>query len=170
MGIDANRFIGDSHHPFLCSVCLDVIKDPISTLCEHLFCKSCLVTPGRCPTCRQNVSETRPLSRVLKQIYESLRMKCLSTECQEQVQIWNYEKHDQACSKLFCECQTCGCRIRSLNGRPSSDHDCINYLKDKLVSLELELEENRLVESAATVLSLGGLLAGTNLVERKRGE
>ncbi|XP_041652363.1 E3 ubiquitin-protein ligase TRIM21-like [Cheilinus undulatus] len=44
---------------FLCSICLDVFTDPVSTPCGHNFCQSCITehwdvsTPYRCPICKE---------------------------------------------------------------------------------------------------------------------
>ncbi|XP_030280831.1 E3 ubiquitin-protein ligase TRIM39-like isoform X2 [Sparus aurata] len=44
---------------FLCSICLDVFTDPVSTPCGHNFCKSCITKhwdinePYKCPNCKK---------------------------------------------------------------------------------------------------------------------
>ncbi|XP_028323943.1 E3 ubiquitin-protein ligase TRIM39-like [Gouania willdenowi] len=56
---------GTSEHHFLCSICLEVLTDPVSTPCGHNFCKSCISTHWdtsvsyTCPMC-QKVFTTRP--------------------------------------------------------------------------------------------------------------
>ncbi|KAM7003440.1 uncharacterized protein LKV04_004490 [Tautogolabrus adspersus] len=50
---------------FLCSICLDVFTDPVTTPCGHNFCKACITThwninaPYQCPNCNK-VFNTRP--------------------------------------------------------------------------------------------------------------
>uniref|UniRef100_A0A3P9C1E3 E3 ubiquitin-protein ligase TRIM21-like n=1 Tax=Maylandia zebra TaxID=106582 RepID=A0A3P9C1E3_9CICH len=52
-----------SEDQFLCSICLDVFTDPVSTPCGHNFCKNCITqhwnTNGRhkCPMCNRVSSE-----------------------------------------------------------------------------------------------------------------
>ncbi|XP_017574234.1 E3 ubiquitin-protein ligase TRIM39-like [Pygocentrus nattereri] len=48
-----------SEDQFLCSICLDVLTDPVSTPCGHNFCKTCLTEHWRisqhwhCPFCKE---------------------------------------------------------------------------------------------------------------------
>ncbi|KAI3371348.1 hypothetical protein L3Q82_023559 [Scortum barcoo] len=50
---------------FLCSICLDVFTDPVSTPCGHNFCKTCITehwtinVQCHCPNCKE-VFYTRP--------------------------------------------------------------------------------------------------------------
>nr|XP_046232010.1 E3 ubiquitin-protein ligase TRIM39-like [Scatophagus argus] len=54
-----------SEDQFLCSICLDVFTDPVTTSCGHNFCKTCITEHWntndmcQCPTCEQ-VFTTRP--------------------------------------------------------------------------------------------------------------
>ncbi|XP_047434371.1 E3 ubiquitin-protein ligase TRIM21-like [Mugil cephalus] len=54
-----------SEDQFLCSICLDVFTDPVSTSCGHNFCKHCITQHWdtnelcKCPLCNK-VFETRP--------------------------------------------------------------------------------------------------------------
>lgn len=53
----------------LCSICLDVFTDPVSTPCGHNFCKICINqnwdknVPYKCPNCKETFS-VRPKLRV----------------------------------------------------------------------------------------------------------
>ncbi|KAM4556186.1 E3 ubiquitin-protein ligase TRIM21-like [Fundulus diaphanus] len=48
-----------SEDQFLCSICLDVFTDPVSTPCGHNFCKACIThnwevnVPYKCPLCKE---------------------------------------------------------------------------------------------------------------------
>ncbi|XP_041652528.1 E3 ubiquitin-protein ligase TRIM21-like [Cheilinus undulatus] len=54
---------------FLCSICLDVFTDPVSTPCGHNFCKNCITkhwdvnASYRCPNCKE-VFKSRPELKV----------------------------------------------------------------------------------------------------------
>ncbi|XP_031157034.1 E3 ubiquitin-protein ligase TRIM21-like isoform X3 [Sander lucioperca] len=58
-----------SEDQFLCSICLDVFTDPVSTPCGHNFCKNCITEHWNisntcfCPICKEGFT-TRPDLRV----------------------------------------------------------------------------------------------------------
>ncbi|XP_028297749.1 E3 ubiquitin-protein ligase TRIM21-like [Gouania willdenowi] len=60
---------GISEDHFLCSICLEVLTDPVTTPCGHNFCKTCISThwntrtTSRCPICNQ-VFRTKPQLKV----------------------------------------------------------------------------------------------------------
>lgn len=37
---------------FLCVVCHETIVDPVTFMCQHTFCRHCILTLSTCPTCR----------------------------------------------------------------------------------------------------------------------
>ncbi|XP_023187901.1 E3 ubiquitin-protein ligase TRIM21-like [Xiphophorus maculatus] len=58
-----------SKDQFLCSICLDVFTDPVTTPCGHNFCKTCITqlwdgnVSYRCPLCNEHFT-SRPQLRV----------------------------------------------------------------------------------------------------------
>ncbi|KAK7149134.1 hypothetical protein R3I94_008671 [Phoxinus phoxinus] len=75
-----------SQDEFLCSVCRDLLKDPVTTSCGHSFCESCIT--GRwdqedqmrvysCPQCRQTFSPRPALAKntMLAELVEKLKTK-----------------------------------------------------------------------------------------------
>uniref|UniRef100_UPI0037E935C8 E3 ubiquitin-protein ligase TRIM21-like n=1 Tax=Semicossyphus pulcher TaxID=241346 RepID=UPI0037E935C8 len=82
---------------FLCSICLDVFTDPVSTPCGHNFCKTCITqhwdvnVSCQCPNCKK-VYNTRPelqvntfISEVAAQFRQSAQQKASSSSSEQQV-------------------------------------------------------------------------------------
>uniref|UniRef100_A0A3P8S298 Uncharacterized protein n=1 Tax=Amphiprion percula TaxID=161767 RepID=A0A3P8S298_AMPPE len=66
-----------SNDQFLCSICLDVFTNPVSTSCGHNFCKDYITKQWdntdscQCPKCKE-VFKTRPVLQVNTSICESV--------------------------------------------------------------------------------------------------
>ncbi|XP_059192104.1 E3 ubiquitin-protein ligase TRIM21-like [Centropristis striata] len=82
---------------FLCSICLDVFTDPVSTPCGHNFCKTCITehwdknVQCQCPNCKK-VFYTRPelqvntfISEMAAQFRQSAQQKVSSSSSEQQV-------------------------------------------------------------------------------------
>uniref|UniRef100_A0A8C5GS46 E3 ubiquitin-protein ligase TRIM41-like n=1 Tax=Gouania willdenowi TaxID=441366 RepID=A0A8C5GS46_GOUWI len=61
---------GTSEHHFLCSICLEVLTDPVTTPCGHNFCKTCISThwdtstTSRCPVCLRRHQLVEPVENL----------------------------------------------------------------------------------------------------------
>ena len=86
-----------SEDQFLCSICLDVFTDPVSTPCGHNFCKNCINKHWNtndqylCPMC-QKVFNTRPelhvntfITEMVVQFRQSAQQKTSSSSSEQQV-------------------------------------------------------------------------------------
>ncbi|XP_070711752.1 E3 ubiquitin-protein ligase TRIM21-like [Pempheris klunzingeri] len=82
---------------FLCSICLDVLTDPVTTPCGHNFCKTCITehwnTNDRflCPVCKEAFT-TRPdlrvntlLSEMVSQFRQSAQQDASGSSSEQQV-------------------------------------------------------------------------------------
>ncbi|XP_044049078.1 E3 ubiquitin-protein ligase TRIM21-like [Siniperca chuatsi] len=82
---------------FLCSICLDVFTNPVSTPCGHNFCKTCITehwninVPCQCPNCKK-VFNTRPelrvntfISEMAAQFRQSAQQKASSSSSEQHV-------------------------------------------------------------------------------------
>ncbi|XP_078385278.1 E3 ubiquitin-protein ligase TRIM39-like [Cetorhinus maximus] len=71
----------DIRSQFSCSICLDTFKDPVTTECEHDFCRPCITEywdreeTSICPLCRQYSSGTLRTNRTLACVVEILQSK-----------------------------------------------------------------------------------------------
>ncbi|KAJ8271193.1 hypothetical protein COCON_G00100520, partial [Conger conger] len=71
-----------SEEQFLCSICLDVFSNPVSTPCGHSFCKACIggywdgqSKAWQCPLCKESFRK-RPelhINRTLREITEQFK-------------------------------------------------------------------------------------------------
>ncbi|XP_042255972.1 E3 ubiquitin-protein ligase TRIM21-like [Thunnus maccoyii] len=85
-----------SEDQFLCSICLDVFTDPVSTSCGHNFCKNCITEHWNsndqylCPMCKK-VFNTRPelhvntfISEMVSQFRQEAQQKASSSSSEQQ--------------------------------------------------------------------------------------
>ncbi len=77
---------------FMCAVCLDLLKDPVTIQCGHSYCKSCItgcwnqedqMRVYSCPQCRQTFCPRPALARntMLAEVVEKLKKTKLPADC-----------------------------------------------------------------------------------------
>ncbi|XP_067248962.1 tripartite motif-containing protein 16-like [Chanodichthys erythropterus] len=103
---------------FMCSVCLDLLKDPVTTSCGHSYCKICITSCWdqedqmrvySCPQCRQTFSPRPALAKntILAEVVEKLKKIKLSADCYAgagdvQCDVCTGRKHKAVKSCLVC--------------------------------------------------------------------
>ncbi|XP_016331427.1 probable E3 ubiquitin-protein ligase TRIM8 [Sinocyclocheilus anshuiensis] len=114
-----------SQDEFLCLVCLDLLKDPVTIQFGHSYCKSCItgcwdqedqMRVYSCPQCRQTFSPRPTLARntMLTDLVEKLKKTKLPADCYAgagdvQCDVCTGRKYKAVKSCLVCQesyCQT----------------------------------------------------------------
>ncbi|XP_039912711.1 RING finger protein 151-like [Hirundo rustica] len=128
MGYDIERFVGYVNEGLLCSICRDVLEDPLQAPCEHAFCTACihgwLVHHSNCPEDRQviDVSLLRPLYRYMKNDLNRLQLHCRNREygCEMVCSLESIDRHERECEYSQIPCSNAGCTMqierRNLDG------------------------------------------------------
>ncbi|OWK61455.1 RING finger protein 151 [Lonchura striata] len=128
MGYDIERFVGYVNEGLLCSICRDVLEDPLQAPCEHAFCSACihgwLVHHSNCPEDRQviDVSLLRPLYRYMKNDLNRLQLHCRNREygCEMVCSLESIDRHEKECEYSQIPCSNAGCTVqierRNLDG------------------------------------------------------
>ena len=103
---------GSINSELLCSICNKPFIEPISTPCDHTFCRDCIkrwIEKNRktCPTCRQQIKTSDQciqVSRPLRNILDRLQIKCLTCN-QTGIQRENFNNHiTKVCQKMNTSC------------------------------------------------------------------
>uniref|UniRef100_A0A3B5RCH9 RING-type domain-containing protein n=1 Tax=Xiphophorus maculatus TaxID=8083 RepID=A0A3B5RCH9_XIPMA len=78
-----------SEKQFLCSICLDLFKDPLTTPCGHNFCKNCITQHwdvnhcSQCPLCKRDC-DARPeleINTYIREMVAQFRLKAQQKAC-----------------------------------------------------------------------------------------
>ncbi|XDV25624.1 hypothetical protein PO909_029512 [Leuciscus waleckii] len=107
-----------SQDEFMCSVCLDLLKDPVTIHCGHSYCKICITDfwdqedekrVYSCPQCRQTFRPRPALAKntILAEMVEKLKKTKLAADCYAgagdvQCDVCTGRKHKAVKSCLVC--------------------------------------------------------------------
>ena len=130
-GYEEERFVTAVSKNFICSICFNVLRDPV--LCrrnQHCFCRSCITrhleNSRRCPACADPLSVatlTEP-QRMVKDYLNELKIRCvyLDRGCQEIVQLEHLQQHEDSCGFTPAICSNRGCGV-TVNKRDLIHHE-----------------------------------------------
>ncbi|XP_058600524.1 E3 ubiquitin/ISG15 ligase TRIM25-like [Onychostoma macrolepis] len=130
---------------FMCSVCLDRLKEPVTIACGHSYCMSCITDcweqkeqepPYHCPQCRESFSD-RPLLKkntLIAEMMETLQKTSLQTAAVE-CDVCTTEKNRAVKSCLQCLASFCQTHLQLHYQSPA-------FMKHKLVEASRNIQEN----------------------------
>ncbi|CAB3982505.1 E3 ubiquitin- ligase NRDP1 [Paramuricea clavata] len=105
---------------FHCSICLNVLKDPVSCRHnEHLFCRTCitihLMNFQTCPSCMEplTVESLRQAPRTVTNLLSELKIRCqfFDRGCGQFVELGDLERHVTDCGFAPAVCSNEGCQL-----------------------------------------------------------
>ncbi|XP_030282100.1 zinc-binding protein A33-like [Sparus aurata] len=128
---------------FLCSICLDVFTDPVTTPCGHNFCKTCITKHWdkndkcQCPDCKEFFN-TRPevkvntfISEMAAQFRQSAQQKASSSSSEQQV---------SKPGEVPCDVCT-GTKLKALKSSEKQAEDFIKELEQEISELKKRSSE-----------------------------
>ena len=153
-GYDDSRFEKAVDDHFHCSICYNVLKEPM--MCrnnEHLFCRDCITehlntNSHTCPECNEDLTvETLRRARVISNFLSGLRIKCDYSHrgCQEYIRLDQLDSHVENCGFAPVKCSNEECEM-IVNKREIIHHESTvcEYRKVKChncVKIEQDVEE-----------------------------
>jgi E3 ubiquitin-protein ligase NRDP1 len=149
MGYDISRFTGEISEELMCSICSEILRDPLTTECEHLYCRECisdwLKDNRTCPIDRLyiHLRNLRPAPRVIRNLLGKLDIHCdyMSDGCQKIVPLETLDRHVNDCyynPKKLLKCEM-GCE-KMMTREELKTHNC---WKD--IRIDLQTQQQRIV-------------------------
>ncbi|XP_046707464.1 E3 ubiquitin-protein ligase TRIM39-like [Silurus meridionalis] len=140
-------FSGDSssllsEEQLLCSICLDVFTDPVTTPCGHNFCKSCLTRCWEksqhcyCPLCKEKFTKKPELkiNTTLREVADHFKKKSVPDKPEVLCDVCTGEKVKAVKSCLDCGLTFCKSHLEPHNHVP-------RLKKHKLINPVVNLED-----------------------------
>lgn len=119
MGLDKKLFEGEIDESFICKLCNQVLLNPVTAGCSHIFCQSCItrkhqnsVNEPTCPICRGSMSiDTLDTTIEFKLKLLNLTIRC-SNKCGSTFILADLPDHMEACpnTPVDCEFRSRGCQ------------------------------------------------------------
>ncbi|XP_041862844.1 E3 ubiquitin-protein ligase TRIM21-like [Melanotaenia boesemani] len=113
MSADSNQ---RSEDQFLCSICLDVFTDPVSTPCGHNYCKNCITqhwdvnNSCQCPLCKKEflLKPDLEINTLLREMVDQFR-----NEAQQEASSSSSEQQAAKPGEVLCDVCT-GTKLKAL--------------------------------------------------------
>uniref|UniRef100_A0A671KSG0 Uncharacterized protein n=1 Tax=Sinocyclocheilus anshuiensis TaxID=1608454 RepID=A0A671KSG0_9TELE len=140
------ELVFDTQNPLNCAICLNLLKNPVTTTCGHSFCMDCikgcwdqdasLRRAYSCPTCRTTFNQRPALSRstVLAEIVEGMKREVPAGPRDVKCDVCKGRKLKAIKSCLVCLASYCQTHIR-----PHYESEA--FKKHKLVNASSNLQQ-----------------------------
>jgi len=147
MGIDTGLAIGQFDDEFVCSICTDIVQNPVVIpVCDHYFCDSCIrpwvQSKANCPIDRDPVEEaalTKPC-RYFRNKLARVHFHCQFTDCNSETTYDGFEVHKNSCRynpDAWMDCTFCHVKHKIIE-EATHKNSCLPFLRDKIAKNELE--------------------------------
>lgn len=157
-GICRERFVDEVNEELICSICLQVLLDPVADVCEHFFCRTCILSwlacsetktynnnsnesdnnenetqQNKCPISGKQIlsSELKTVPRIAKNLLSKLRLHCefYSLGCEQIITYDQLKQHEFSCDFNPQTKEECSKNCGAKIRRDLfSTHDCIQHL------------------------------------------
>lgn len=112
MGLDKDLFKGKVGEEFICGLCDQVLLNPVTAGCSHIYCQTCvkrklrsLVSKSLCPSCSAKLtSDTQDTSIEFKLKLLNLTLRC-SHKCGTKFALADLPDHMEVCPNAPVECE-----------------------------------------------------------------
>jgi hypothetical protein len=125
-GIPSERFISNIDE-FICTVCTDVVKNPVYFTCSHMLCLECYLQLQNksCPSCSTNIAEYSSPPFIIKNLYNKLTLRCNNFKkgCEFTDSLSDIENHERDCQYNLFTCPDCEEQFIILN-RTEHENTC----------------------------------------------
>ena len=156
-GYDDSRFEKDVDAHFHCSICYNVLKEPM--MCrnnEHIFCRECItehlnVNSHTCPECNEDLTvDTLRRARLVSNYLSELKIKCDYSDrgCQEYIRLAELKCHVENCgfAPVKCSNEECEMMVNKRELIHLKCHNCVKIeqvvetMKEKMERMEKKIE------------------------------
>ncbi|XP_058140297.1 breast cancer type 1 susceptibility protein isoform X6 [Dasypus novemcinctus] len=159
-----------------CPICLELIKEPVSTKCDHIFCKFCMLKllnqkkgPSQCPLCKNDITkrslqESTRFSQLVEELLKIIHAFELDTGLQF-ANNYNFSKKENNSPELLKEevsiIQSMGYRNRAKRLRqsepenPSLETSLSAQLSNLGIVRSLRTKQQTQLQSKSVYIELG---------------